>query len=251
MARWRFSEKFRNRDWWGIGIDLGIVVLGVFLGIQASNWNQARLDREAGRAYLVRIRDDLTSDLRNLDDHERYWRESADAGRRALRFAEDGVRADEWALLNDFFGAGQRWAYSISDATYSELLSAGRLDLIPDAAFRKQLADYYLSKRDQTAFLADPAAEYRHEIRTIIPSDIQEYLVERCQRGVSTLFTRSCPPLEASVDIGTLDRKIAANEALVGELRSWMTTVAYLRSIGNEQRTTAARLVAEVDRSLS
>ena len=74
----------------------------------------------------------------------------------AVNTAEHGVRADEWALLNDFFGAGQRWAYSISDATYSELLSAGRLDLIPDAALRKQLADYYLSKRDQTAFLADP-----------------------------------------------------------------------------------------------
>lgn len=250
MARWRISEKIRNRDWWGIAIDLVIVVLGVFLGIQASNWNEVRSDRESGRAYLARIRDDLRSDLRSLDEHERYWLETAEAGQRSLDYAEGGASQDDWAVLSDFFGAGQSWHYSINDATYSELLSAGRLDHIPDVGLRKQLADYYVSQRDQTAFLAGAPSEYRHDIRTVIPHGLQRYLIERCQSTITELSTRSCPRPPGKIDIVALNRTLARNEELIGELRAWMATVAYMRLVGTEQRREATELLAEVDRSL-
>ena len=38
----RFREHVARQDWFAVLIDVGIVVLGVFLGIQASNWNEAR-----------------------------------------------------------------------------------------------------------------------------------------------------------------------------------------------------------------
>ena len=45
----RIREHVEHHNWFAVGIDLAIVIIGVFLGTQATNWNQARLDRERGR----------------------------------------------------------------------------------------------------------------------------------------------------------------------------------------------------------
>ncbi|MFO1394112.1 MAG: hypothetical protein U1F09_10170 [Steroidobacteraceae bacterium] len=42
----RLRASAGTRDWLAVGIDFAVVVIGVFLGIQAANWNNARLDRQ-------------------------------------------------------------------------------------------------------------------------------------------------------------------------------------------------------------
>lgn len=41
----RISESARKRDWFGIGFELFVVVLGVLLGLQASRWSAEREER--------------------------------------------------------------------------------------------------------------------------------------------------------------------------------------------------------------
>lgn len=38
----RVMEHVTEQNWTAIGIDFVIVVLGVFIGLQVSNWNDAR-----------------------------------------------------------------------------------------------------------------------------------------------------------------------------------------------------------------
>ena len=52
MARWRLAGHLRQQDWAAVAIDLAIVVLGVFLGIQASNWNDERRNRRIANRPL-------------------------------------------------------------------------------------------------------------------------------------------------------------------------------------------------------
>ena len=59
----RVIAHVRKQEWTAIAIDLVIVVLGVVIGIQVSNWNAARVDRERAHGYLERIRDDLEADI--------------------------------------------------------------------------------------------------------------------------------------------------------------------------------------------
>ncbi len=42
----RMSEAFRKRDWFGIGFELFVVVVGVLLGLEASRWAADREERE-------------------------------------------------------------------------------------------------------------------------------------------------------------------------------------------------------------
>jgi hypothetical protein len=51
----RFIEHVKDQNWSAVGLDFVIVVLGVFIGIQVSNWNDARRDSALARNYLERL----------------------------------------------------------------------------------------------------------------------------------------------------------------------------------------------------
>lgn len=40
----RVIEHFRKQEWTAVFLDFVIVVLGVFIGLQVNNWNEARKD---------------------------------------------------------------------------------------------------------------------------------------------------------------------------------------------------------------
>jgi hypothetical protein len=48
----RVIEHVRTQNWFAVGLDFGIVVIGVFVGIQVSNWNQERVGAEQQQRYL-------------------------------------------------------------------------------------------------------------------------------------------------------------------------------------------------------
>ena len=63
----RIIAHFRKQEWTAIFLDFLIVVVGVFIGIQVSNWNAAQGDRVREAAYLRELVDDLTADLGQID----------------------------------------------------------------------------------------------------------------------------------------------------------------------------------------
>ncbi|MEO0368600.1 MAG: hypothetical protein AAF197_07420 [Pseudomonadota bacterium] len=42
----RVTKQVKDQNWFAVGIDFAIVVIGVFIGIQVANWNDARGDRQ-------------------------------------------------------------------------------------------------------------------------------------------------------------------------------------------------------------
>jgi len=62
------GEQLKRQDWVAVGIELALVVVGVFLGIQVANWNDARKERGEEKAYLARIAGDARADVAALDE---------------------------------------------------------------------------------------------------------------------------------------------------------------------------------------
>ena len=59
----RLAAAFRRQDWFAAGLEIMIVVLGVFIGIQMANWNEALQERIEQRSVEQR----LQSDFRLMD----------------------------------------------------------------------------------------------------------------------------------------------------------------------------------------
>ena len=53
------ASKLKAHDWGAAAIEIGIVVLGIFIGLQVDDWNNARKDRAAEREYLARLHADV------------------------------------------------------------------------------------------------------------------------------------------------------------------------------------------------
>ncbi len=69
----RITANFRRQDWMAVVIELVIVILGVFIGIQVSNWNQARADAQLGHDYAKRLANDLNTDLAGVRAESAYY----------------------------------------------------------------------------------------------------------------------------------------------------------------------------------
>lgn len=59
----RVIEHVKTRNWTAVVLDFLIVVIGVFIGIQVSNWNDARSDKVREREYYDQIVKDLRADV--------------------------------------------------------------------------------------------------------------------------------------------------------------------------------------------
>ena len=63
----RIKAHVEKENWFAVGIDFCIVVIGVFIGIQVANWNAARGDRAAEVRYLEALLSDVAASIVHLE----------------------------------------------------------------------------------------------------------------------------------------------------------------------------------------
>ncbi|WP_271678458.1 hypothetical protein [Thermomonas mangrovi] len=55
----RFSQSLKEQNWTTILVEFVLLIAGVFLGIQAANWNEDSTERALVRGHLTEIASDL------------------------------------------------------------------------------------------------------------------------------------------------------------------------------------------------
>jgi hypothetical protein len=248
----RLSDAFRKQDWFTVAVEILIVLLGVFLGLQVNNWNEARAEGERSRGYMSRIRAELVADMTQLERHRRLWQVGANEGHAAVRYAETGARggATDWEVLRSFLHASQSHQLSFADTTYSELRSAGELRLIADADLRSALADYYVlvaaRRGGQGPYQLLP--EYREMVRGRMRSDIMRYYWQACYQqsaGVTTFV--DCPPPEGATGLAEIIRQLATDQDMMDALRYWADTQRMAVELAGVDLGRAQSLIDRVD----
>jgi hypothetical protein len=246
----RVSDHLAKQAWTAIAIDFLITVLGVFIGLQASNWNEARLDRERAHGYLERIHADLDADLRNYRNRLSFWAAVSTYGRSGLAYAETGAGGDDkWALVLAYFQASQVEEYFTTRTTYEELRSAGQLNLISDLSLRNDLASYYTNAANPTL---SERPIYRMHVRGLIPLEVQTYIWLHCYStdAVDEQQLRPCASPLSEAKAAHIADALKSDQALMGELRYWMSTLDVASLIGQQRIVTAQRISALVERDL-
>ena len=248
----RFTDAFRKQDWFTVTIETLMVVLGVFLGLQANNWNETRAEGERSREYLSRIRAELVSDMTQLERHRGLWQKGANEGYVAISYAETGARggATDWEILRAFLHASQSFQLSFADTTYSELRSAGELRLIPDPDLRSALTDYYVLVAVRRGGLGpyQLLPEYREMVRGRMRSDIMRYYWQACYQqsaGVTTFI--DCPAPEGVTGIAEIIRQLAADQEIMDALRYWADTQRMAVELAGVDLGRARSLIDRVD----
>lgn len=147
MILGRLATGLKKRDWGTAILEVLIVVVGIFIGLQVDDWNQARQDRSDIAIYLNRIHDDLSTDAEFFTFLAREARDKREALEKLKRIiGEDGPPDEDpdsiFGLLEDSSSLG--WEFpEVQTVTFFDLQSSGKLALIKDAELRTQLSFYY------------------------------------------------------------------------------------------------------------
>ena len=140
----RLATSIRKQDWFTVFIETLIVVLGVFLGLQVNNWNEARRDRADEASLLERLHPEIV----------RVEQSSARVRERRISLVDDlrsatevvfGVAGRDQLTQEECMAIATSHYYNInvlSLPSIVELENAGRVSIIRDAALRGALIDY-------------------------------------------------------------------------------------------------------------
>jgi hypothetical protein len=187
----QLSDNLRTQNWTAVWLDLAIVILGIFLGLQVSQWYEGRQE--------------LTQEVLVLQRLQTEFEEILAVAKSAIQFHQDEIVALEFVLrsltdgeLNpddeDQFRSGLRTAmeYDLGpgrSGTYIEILSSGQFRLLRDQELRSALSKYddFVSKAD-SLFSNFQQGQRKHESvfgRHIISGPVTEQEFEAMPNGVA------------------------------------------------------------------
>ena len=248
----RLTTNLRAQNWTAIAIDFLIVVLGVFLGIQASNWNQARVDRAETQRLLMRIEPEIDQIIGYAANTRDYYATSR-------RFAETAFAAwngDPRVSDNDFVIA----AYQASQIhglgqsqSWAAVFGADQLRNVDDDRLRVPLAR--LMAFDVENLNSNSVrSRYREDVRMLIPDAVQQAIRKTCGDrllpGDMTELTlpHVCPLKLDPATAKQVAADLREHPELARELRVHLATVdSYLNSLvqyDGEARVVRDRLAA-------
>lgn len=232
----RVREHAATHNWFAVAIDILIVFIGVFLGIQANNWNEARIAENAANTARTRLIEELRTNELDFAGRRFYY---SDVRQHALNALEGFSSADAdlgEEFLVSAYQASQVRARPMRRFTYDELISIGGLAGIGNEAVRERAAAYYLGLRAMDANI-DNLPPYRDRIRREMPYGVQERIRSRCgeeSRDVKGAVIRRLP---TSCRTG-LDPALIAS------------AVAQLRAVPEMNRD-LTRYIADIDQKLA
>lgn len=173
-------SHLRRQDWTAVFIELIVVVVGVFIGVQASNWNENRQTDAKAADYSQRLRADLREEAWGYAMNIGYFDQVLTSAKRAADALTGKTPLSSEALLIAAYRATQFNGNTRRRITYDELISTGEIGLIHDAALRDLAMRVYTDPVIDQITQDGQHSEYRKEFREAIPYDVQLALADKC-----------------------------------------------------------------------
>ena len=64
----RLTRYVKDQNWFAVGVDFVIVIVGVFIGIQVANWNDVQKDKAGVTAALERLHKEVTRNIGMIEE---------------------------------------------------------------------------------------------------------------------------------------------------------------------------------------
>ncbi len=228
----RLTANLRAQNWTAIGIEFLIVVVGVFLGTQVANWNQARLEKQATQRMLLQLVPELRAELQFFANIENYYRTTRRYADQAAA-GWNGGRMTDSEFVIAAYQASQINGIGINPDSWSVTFGGEQLRNIEDPKVRRNLEVILTSDYGPVEFNA-VATPYREKVRHIVPIETQEEIRRVCgDRNMKSNFGIYLPVLPPTCSLKLDPAKAAATAAalraqpqLAGELRWHLAAIA-------------------------
>lgn len=149
-----FSKHLKDQNWFAVFLDFSVVVFGIFIGLQAADWNQARLDRQEAKYHLNFMYDELSESIISAEVEIERSRAATQNSFQAsfLLTKNDWEEEDRVRFEEQIFSAFQLWGPKRRPVSLRRMTDDGKLDLI-DMDLQKAILQFesvYVDAIEQT-----------------------------------------------------------------------------------------------------
>jgi len=176
----RVTAHLARQDWTAVVIELAVVVIGVFIGLQASNWNQDRETEGRAAHFADSLKSDMRAEAWGYEYQIHYYGNVLANAERAVDALTDKAPLADEALLISAFRATQYNETIRRRATYDELTSTGAIGLIRDPVLRETAMRLYTTNNFNNIVQEGRSSLYRMAFRMAVPNDAQRSLEKMC-----------------------------------------------------------------------
>ena len=150
------ENKFSKYLLYAVG-EIMLVVIGILIALQVNTWNDYRQERTLESKYLARIHEDLRIDYdyfkRRIDSAE-YYVSSSEAFIEKL-YEKLYTLDDVSELVKLFSKFYKSEMMTTQNSTFSEMLYAGKLELITNEELKLLLLEYYRKNEEVAKHVAE------------------------------------------------------------------------------------------------
>lgn len=140
----RLSKHVKDQNWFAVGIDFAIVVIGVFIGLQVATWNDTQSTKSELRASLERLDKEVTHNM-GLIDHVLDYYQSGQAdmtlGRETLN-ACDYSPEGQAALERVFFSLVEDVQPNFVTFAHDQIADQGRYQALLSTGFQQDFGTF-------------------------------------------------------------------------------------------------------------
>jgi hypothetical protein len=176
----RVIGHVREQNWSAIGIDFVIVVVGVFIGIQVSNWNSERATNRQAALFTANLEADLREEAWRYQFLIEYNLDVLAASETAVDALVGTAPLSDEALLVSAYRATQYKQAAQRRATYDELIATGTIGLIRNHTLRETAMRVYTIGTFDNLTREALESGYRKAFRMAVPNDVQRALNRDC-----------------------------------------------------------------------
>jgi hypothetical protein len=221
----RFVENLKQQHWTSVCIELAIVVLGVFIGLQVDNWNDGRKAAGREQAYLRGIAADLDESIASLEDSIKLQKERMALDEFLIQAAADPqlVRAQPGKFVYAVTRGGYSFDPTIRGYTFEEIQSTGDIGILHDQKLVLDLMKFYAGVQGQSQW-------------TFLKATNQSEYIKR-SAGILTAGQLMAAPASTHVipDV-PVDDAMAAYQRMLAhpDFIQWLPTTLFYRSASLE-----------------
>lgn len=164
----RLTQAVREQNWFAVGLELVIVILGVVIGFQVTAWGQAQADLAREQVYFLQLAEDLRETERLMLRADSVSLPSERAGNRfwAAFYMDTTPLRDSlmlWRVQSDYLVTDARPLLGTAEA----LVATGDLALIRDDSLRAAIVAYVEKTRSEIDGQASLTAGWREALKIV------------------------------------------------------------------------------------
>ena len=138
----RIKAHVEKENWFAVGIDFAIVVVGVFIGLQVANWNEVRSENERVANQLTSFQTELILARDDLAAIQAYYQDRIEVVATLRQRLEQGGDFPEDEFNPMIVSALRGDSFNIAFRGYEELTTTGAISKIDDARLRDLLHEW-------------------------------------------------------------------------------------------------------------